>query len=159
MVYKKGTLEMVQMLLSFTQRMSHSGRHIIILGRLFLLVFFLVNVGFTAVLEHCTMQNESCCGTPARTMACDMSGDVDGHLFVNNGCHSLKVVGGRANNDGTWEQDTHESTPRYAVVPLMSVVSNPSGVNGSSLILPFARKSQPFHDRLGKYLLHEAFLI
>jgi hypothetical protein len=84
--------------------MRFPNRHILTIGRLFVLLFFLANSGFTVVIYHCTMTGEMCqmsrCnGTndcPAG--ACE---DMDGPqtpathaVTVDQPCQTATVIGG-----------------------------------------------------------------
>ncbi|MDH3252064.1 MAG: hypothetical protein OEM41_04680 [Ignavibacteria bacterium] len=140
--------------------MNYSRTHIIIFGRLFVLIFFLVNAGFTTVLEQCAMQSESCCGTPTHMMACNMGVEADAPMVSGpgSGCHVITLFGGRANSDGLWEKDAQQNAQKSNVLPLVSILSRLVVDNGSSVNLRLADRRPSLHPRVGKYILHEAFL-
>jgi hypothetical protein len=79
-------------------------KHILGFGRLFLVLFFLANSGFTVVLYHCTMTDEMCgmsCCTGTDDCPAGACEDMDGPQTpathpstVDQPCQSATVVGG-----------------------------------------------------------------
>jgi hypothetical protein len=136
--------------------MNHLKLHIVIAGRVFIVFFLLSNAGFTTVLEHCTMQSASCCESSACAMSCDMNGRANGELFLDSGCHSLAIVGGRASNDGVGEKGSRETVSGFTALPLHSMSGDPACHSDPLFIVPVHQSTTRLHSK--KYLLHEAFL-
>ncbi len=138
--------------------MNHLKPHIVIAGRFFVFLFILSNAGFTTVLEHCTMQSESCCDSQACAMSCDRSSSANDGLSMNNGCHSLAIVGGRASNDGVSEKDTQEVASSFTALLSISLSGNASLYTDPSFIVTVDGSQPTFCLHPRKYLLHKAFL-
>lgn len=84
--------------------MRFLNRHILTIGRLFVLLFFLANSGFTVVLYNCTMTDEMCgmsCCTGLDDCSAETCQDMEGPqtpaahtITVDQPCQTATVVGG-----------------------------------------------------------------
>ena len=138
--------------------MNHLKPHIVIAGRFFVFLFILSNAGFTTVLEHCTMQSESCCDSPACAMSCDRSSSANDGLSLDNGCHSLAIVGGRASNDGVSEKDTRDDVSKFTGLLPISLSAEALSYRDPSFITTVDANRPTFYLHPRKYLLHKALL-
>lgn len=77
--------------------MTFLHRNILTIGRLFVLLFFLANSGFTVILYHCTMTDEmcdmSCCAETCQDME-EGCGPATDAIGVGQPCQTTTVVGG-----------------------------------------------------------------
>jgi hypothetical protein len=106
--------------------MQFLSRHILTIGRLFLLLFFLGNSGFTVVLYHCTMEDMDCCSASDEKMscACSMMEPIQssGGPAVSSGdnCHSMTIAGSLKTDLTVLEK---ESVTRVIKLDLVAAVT------------------------------------
>jgi hypothetical protein len=140
-------------------------RHILIIGRLFVLIFFLANSGFTVVLYHCTMGDMDCCGTSDDDMsvACGMM-DVpptSSGPSITSGfnCLSVIIAGGLRTDPTVVEK---ESAARLLKVDLIAAFNPHSALStGTPQVQPFSPVAAPdvSPPTVERYVLNSTFLI
>jgi hypothetical protein len=144
-------------------------RHILVIGRLLLALFFMANSGFTVVQRYCTMAQEN----HGVTCADDNDGCSDATcnddgvpqpatapaITDNLSCHALSIGGGLPSDPTIVEK---ESSARHINAPLLLAPVPDLGINiqvDSSLhhLLP-AFAHVPLHS-VETYVLNSTFLI
>jgi hypothetical protein len=103
--------------------MRFLNQHILTIGRLFVLLFFLANSGFTVVLYHCTMEEMECCTTSDGQMsgACSMmdppqtpSGPA---VTSGDNCQSMIIAGGLKTDPTLLEKESVGRVIKLDLVP------------------------------------------
>lgn len=79
--------------------MKTFSKHIVLIGRILVLVLFLTNAGFTAILNNCAMEYADCCETSDSQshMQCEMPmTPKTGSTSLQSAfqCHTSSVAGG-----------------------------------------------------------------
>ena len=146
---------------NFVMKFIH--KHVLALGRLFALTFFLASSGFTVVLYHCTMGEMSAC-----TDYC-MAGNADATdqhqpaqallSSIENSCHTVTVAGGLRTDPSVVERGSivQQIKVDFALSPdlnpvLASRIDQP--------ILLFSTRASNFSPpTVETYLLNSTFLI
>ncbi len=141
------------------------GKHILVLGRLFILLFLVVNAGYTVVLYHCTMQYMGCCAASSGEMAgsCGMMDTpkaTDG-ASVSSGekCVTLEIAGGVKTDPTVVEKSfSHRlfssDLPNYAVSAQSFVL-----VDTYNQTHAFTTSTSISPPSVEKYVLASSFLI
>ena len=139
--------------------------HILAIGRLFVLVFFLANSGFTVVFSHCTMQDMDCCTTPEQGMsgACGMMDppQPSGGLSVTAGddCQKVIVAGGLTVDPTVVEKESAQRVVRVELFAAFTADLEFSPVS-SQLHEPCPSASQNVSPpSVETYILNSSFLI
>jgi hypothetical protein len=145
--------------------MRFLNRHLLTIGRLFVLLFFLANSGFTVVLYHCTMGEIDCCGTSDNDMSCACSmmdppqTSSGPSITAGINCQSVIVAGGLKTDPTVVEK---ESAARLLKVDLVAAFA--PDFAGSTITsqfqpvsLPSARDVSP--PTVETYVLNSTFLI
>ena len=140
-------------------------RHIPAIGRLFVLLFFVANSGFTVVLYHCTMEEKDCCTTSNEHLSCDF-GTMDlpqtpGVPSVTTGdnCHSMTIAGGVKTDPKVVEK---ESVTRVIKVDLAATFTPVFALSTvPSLQQPFSSTASQnaSSPSVETYVLNSTFLI
>ncbi len=139
--------------------------HIVAIGRVLVLMFFLASSGFTVVMYSCTMQDMGCCGTAKEEMSgtctmMDMSQGTNGPS-VSSGekCSSLSIAGGLKTDPTIVEKaSTHRETivdHSEQIVPLFSLPA----ADFNSQIHPFIASPNLSPPAVEKYVLASTFRI
>jgi hypothetical protein len=103
--------------------MRFLNRHIVTVGRLFVLLFFLANSGFTVVFYHCTMEEMDCCGSKDEEMsgACSMMDPPQASsgpaVTSGDNCHSIIVAGGLKTDPTVLEKESVARVIKVDLVP------------------------------------------
>jgi hypothetical protein len=106
------------------------------IGRLFLVLFFLANSGFTVVLYHCTMGDLDCCSKSDEEISCACSTmnlpQSSSRPAVTSGdaCHSMTIAGGLKTDPTVVEK---ESAARVIKVDLVPAFTPNSQLSTASL--------------------------
>jgi hypothetical protein len=145
--------------------MKFLNRHLLTIGRLFVLLFLLANSGFTVVLYRCTMGEIDCCGTSEDDMSCACSTMDPPHtssepsIAAGINCQSVIVAGGLKTDPTVVEK---ESAARLLKVDLV-VAFAPNFASSTitsqfhPFFLPSVRDVSP--PTVGTYILNSTFLI
>jgi hypothetical protein len=145
--------------------MRFLNRHILTIGRLFVLLFFLANSGFTVVLYHCTMEEMDCCTTSDDQMsgACSMMDPPQassGPLVTgSDDCHSVIIAGGLRIDPTVVEK---ESVARANKVDLVAAFAPDLAISPVSFKFqpPLSTASQNASpSAVETYILNSSFLI
>ncbi len=140
-------------------------RHILPLGWVLVLLFFVANAGITVVQFHCTMQDMGCCAPLKQEMA-DACGMMDqpqtsSGPSVSSGeqCHSWVVAGG-LKTDPTVVEKTYAHRGisvdlAYHIVPTNSIPV----VDSYTQTHNFLASSSVSPPPVEKYVLASSFLI
>ena len=140
-------------------------RHILTLGRLFVLLFFVANSGFTVVLYHCTMEEMDCCTTPNEQMsdACSMmdppqasSGPV---LTAGDNCHSVIVAGGLKTDPTVVEKESVSRVIKIDLVAGFVPYLEVSNVSSQAPSFSTAAPQNTSPPAVETYVLNSTFLI
>jgi hypothetical protein len=125
-------------------------------------VFLIGNSGFTAVIQHCSMQGVECCGERLSNTPCACgAGPVSGKLTLNTSdqCLATFTVGGLLNASAVLITPTLDFKKNILVSTDCAVALRPNlsslhpGISVGDCTLP-APPSQA-----AKYLLHASLLI
>jgi hypothetical protein len=134
-------------------------------GRLFVLLFFVANTGFTVVFSRCTMKEMDCCAASDEQMSDDCSmmdppqPSSEPSVRAFNDCISVIVVGGLKTDPTVVEMESHARVIKldlvapYAPELALSTVSlqfQPISSTASQNVSPPA---------VEKYVLNSTFLI
>lgn len=140
-------------------------RQILLIGRLFVLLFFLANSGFTVVLYHCTMEKMDCCTTSDEQMsdACSTmdppQAPIGPAVTAGSNCHTMIVAGGLKTDPTVVEK---ESVARVIKADLVAGFAPNLAVSSVSF------QTQPFSSTASQnasppavemYILNSIFLI
>ncbi len=137
----------------------------LVLGRLFLLLFFVANSGITVALDFCTMGEMSCCSNPEhhKADACNMMNapQTPGEQALSSdiGCHIIAVAGGLKTDPTVIHNDFYS---RLAKVDLIAAVAPHIGVTsimGHSSWLSSGTTSGNPPPAVETYVLNASFLI
>ena len=145
--------------------MRFLNRHILTIGRLFVLLFFVANSGFTVVLYHCTMEKMDCCSASNDQMS-DACGMMDPpqtssgpSVTANDLCHCVIVAGGVKTDPTVVEK---ESVVRVIKVDLAFAFTPNFALSVvSSLYQPFSLTASRIASApaVDTYVLNSTFLI
>jgi len=145
--------------------MRFFNRHILTIGRLFVLLFFLANSGFTVVLYHCTMGEMDCCAGSDDEMsgACSMMDPPQTSsgpsITAGINCQSVIIAGGLKTDPTVVEK---ESAPRLLKVDLTAAFALDRSLSTDtsqfqSFSLTAVRDVSP--PTVETYVLNSTFLI
>ena len=145
--------------------MRSLNRHLLTIGRLFVLLFFLANSGFTVVLYHCTMGEMDCCGTSDDGMSCGCSmmdpPQISSGPSITAGisCQSLIVAGGLKTDPTVVEKESAARLLKVDLVPAFTpdFTSFTTTCQLQPFSLPSLRDVSP--HTVETYVLNSAFLI
>ncbi len=145
--------------------MNSINRHMVVLGRLFLLMFFVANSGFTVALDFCTMGDMSCCSKPEhhKADACNMmdapQASGDQVISSDNSCHVITVARVLKTDPTVIHNDFYSRLAKVdliaAIVPHFAV----SPVMGLSPWLSPGKSSSNPPPAVETYVLNASFLI
>lgn len=145
--------------------MRFLNRHILTIGRLFVLLFFVANSGFTVVLYHCTMEEMDCCTTSNGQMSSDCSmmdppqTSSGPSVTAGNDCHSMIIAGGVKTDPTVVEK---ESVARVIKVDLAASFTPDFALSTvSSLYQSFSLSASQIASApaVETYVLNSTFLI
>ncbi len=150
--------------------MHSINRHILVFGRLFLVLFFLANTGFSFILYRCTMSGAAdemaCCEDPHPTGAgdcleTDSPQSTDATLVAHNSsCMVMNVVGGLQTDPKFVDKVSlaRQLTKIDCAPATVSALSYGTHVDRPFCLLP-AVDSNDSPPPVEKYVLTGAFLI
>jgi hypothetical protein len=145
--------------------MRFPNRHILTIGRLFVLVFFLANSGFTVVLYHCTMEEMDCCSTSDEQMsgACSMMDppQTSSGPAVTSGdnCHSMTIAGGLKTDPTVVEKESVARVIKMDLVPAFTPDFALSTVFPQVQSFSSAASQNVSTPAVETYILNSTFLI
>jgi hypothetical protein len=145
--------------------MRFLNRHLPTIGRLFVLLFFVANSGFTVVLYHCTMGEMDCCATSDDEMsraccAMDPAQASSGpSITAGINCQSVIIAGGLKTDPTVVEK---ESVARLLKVDVLGTFAPGLALSTvTSRLQPFSltavRGVSP--PTVKTYVLNSTFLI
>jgi hypothetical protein len=146
-------------------------KHIVVVGRLLVVLFVLANSGFTAVLHQCAMGGEQsaqsnqtieCCSTSSENSrsACEVPQATPSSSIVNQfTCHTNTVVGGLAGTSALLEKESKTQLSKlgeWSGNLAQEIVFKPI-INHSFTLAHFAINTSP--PSVEKCVLNSSFLI
>ena len=125
-------------------------------------LFFLGNAGFTAVIHSCVMQSSGCpCSENPYDSKCEASrAPIHGLTLKGDAaCHVRIVAGGLPNLQGLHEQVHGEKASKVVLVlnPLLVSGQGSAFLTSAPILSSFSLDSSPLSGE--KYVLHEALRI
>ncbi len=140
-------------------------KHILPLGRVLALLFFVANAGFTVVQFHCTMQDMGCCAPLKQEMsdACGMMDQPQASSgpSVSSGekCHFWVVAGGLKTDPTVVEKSSAQRGISFELAyDIVAAYSIPA-VDSYSQTHSFMTSSSVSPPAVEKYVLASSFLI
>jgi hypothetical protein len=151
-----------------TAGMRRLAKHTVNLGRVFALLFFCANAGFTAVVDYCSNDGVDTCAIElcGDQMACDTNCDdtlpaqAEAYPQVDSDCHNVAVVGGLNSIPMVLGTDTGGQT--YRLDRLSCVSPQSAGMPEIPRLNISASSSHSgvaLHQAVEKYVLNASFLI
>lgn len=145
--------------------MGFLSRHILTIGRLFVLLFFVANSGFTIALYHCTMGGMSGCVDPDKHVPVNCGAAPDQQpsgasvTSASLPCHVVKVAGGFHTDPSVMdrEQGAKHIKVEQVLAPISDCVSI-SLVDHQSHLLNKCTSIIP-QPSVETYVLNSTFLI
>lgn len=138
-------------------------KHILFVGRVVAILFFIASSGFTTILHICTMEASECCDPSGASdhHACpdeESSSPVAGASITGvNDCHINAVVGGLSAIQALLEKDSKVQNISVLALLVPTFVSFASSINTSSFTYSYSETVSP--PSVEKYVLNETFLI
>ena len=145
--------------------MQRINRHILTLGRLFLIIFFLANSGFTVLLRHCTMAMMDCCGGNDN---CTGSSCENEHaapapkaatMTLGTGCQVSTFAGGYQTDPSIMGKDSTPRLVKIDILPVVTIDIASQPVNTQALSAFSSAGRIPFPPPVETYVLNAALLI
>ena len=145
--------------------MRFLNRHIVIIGRLFVLLFFLANSGFTVVLYHCTMEEMDCCNTSDERMsdACSMMDPPQASsgpaITAGDNCHCVIVAGGLKTDPTVVEKESLTQVIKVDLVSSFTPSLALSTVSSQVRLFSSTASQNASPPAVETYVLNSTFLI
>ncbi len=136
--------------------MIFNNKHIKILGRIVVSLFFLASSGFTVILNTCVMDTPECCDTTCReSLPSPMGPSVQGQL----GCHANTVAGGLNSIPALVEKGSKPQNNRLEILSETALHCAKRAQSGTSswFTVSFSHNISP--PSVEKYVLNASFLI
>ena len=140
-------------------------RHILTIGRLVVLLFFVANSGFTVVLYHCTMEKMGCCTGSDEHMssACTMMDPPEPSSGPSvaevNDCHSVIIAGGVKTDPTVVEKESVARVIKVDPPATATTASALSAVSSRYQPLSSSASQNASSPAVETYVLNATFLI
>ena len=140
-------------------------RHILFIGRILVLLFFLANSGFTVIFHRCTMEDVSCCGgsDDNRSGNCgmmDLPQAFGGPSVTAGGnCISVIIAGGLKADPTVVEKEFTAGLAKADLVVASTQDFGSSTISPQFQLLSSTATRDVSPPSVAKYVFNSSFLI